>query len=111
MTAIINPILDANAAVSVPALLPSYLEFLANARDGYATGIPSWDKTLHGLQPGIHILGAKPNIEKTILDLQVCLHGVRKGPPSVFLNYDEPRIRLTGKYMSRLRVTCNYEFE
>jgi len=105
MTAIINPVLDANAAVSVPALLPSYLEFLANARDGYATGIPSWDKTLHGLQPGIHILGAKPNIGKTTLALQVCLYGARRGLPSVFLTYDEPRLRLAGKLVAMASKT------
>jgi len=90
MTAIINPAPDAKTPVSVPALLPYYLEFLANAKDGYPTGISSWDKTLNGLQPGIHILGAKPNIGKTTLALQVCLHGARRGLPSVFLSYDEP---------------------
>jgi replicative DNA helicase len=105
MTAIINPAPDANTPVSVPALLPHYLEFLANAKDGYPTGIPSWDKTLNGLQPGIHILGAKPNIGKTTLALQVCLHGARRGLPSVFLSYDEPRLRLAGKLVAMAAKT------
>lgn len=57
---------------------------------GIPTGLPSLDKLLGGLQPGLHILGAEPNAGKTMLALNIARYTVANhGLPVVYASFDE----------------------
>ena len=93
----IHPQLDPQIPAAIPALLPQFLQLQRSARASVATGIKGWDAHTGGLFPGLHILGARPNVGKTTLALQICLLAAKSGLPSLFLSFDESPAQLTGK--------------
>jgi len=97
MTAVINPTPDPQSPIAVPALLPGFLQLRRTARNGIKTGIRGLDEALGGLFPGLHILGAKPNIGKTAFALQVCLRAAKALFPSLYLSFDESPTQLAGR--------------
>jgi len=97
MTEHINPQLDPQIPAAIPALLPQFLQLQRSARATVPTGIKGWDSHTGGMFPGLHILGARPNVGKTTLALQICLQAAKSGLPSLFLSFDESPAQLSGK--------------
>ena len=67
---------------------------------GIATGIEELDKTLGGLQTGLHILAAQPGAGKTALALNIVRHCSRQGYPVVYASFDEVPERLLIKIIA-----------
>lgn len=64
---------------------------------GLNTHIKGLNDKIGGLQPGIHVLGAKPGMGKTTFTLQLATHIATEGYPVVFLSFEESLHRLTLK--------------
>jgi replicative DNA helicase len=64
---------------------------------GIPTGLPTLDKAIGGLQPGIHMLAAEPGAGKTTLALNFLLTAAKQGVPALFLSFEEPLFRLMVK--------------
>ena len=67
---------------------------------GISTGIEELDKTLGGLQTGLHILAAQPGAGKTALALNIVRHCSRQGYPVVYASFDEVPERLLIKIIA-----------
>jgi replicative DNA helicase len=64
---------------------------------GLPTGIDTLDELLGGLQPGIHILSAKPTVGKTTLVLQIAANAASAQYPVLFVTFEEDPARLVMK--------------
>lgn len=69
---------------------------------GLTTHIPRLNRTLGGLQPGIHTLAAPPGMGKTTLVLNLGIHIASEGYPVLFLSFEESMNRLTLKALCQL---------
>ena len=56
---------------------------------GLPTSLPSLDRLLGGLQPGLHFLSAQPGAGKTTLALQMCRKCAESKFPVVYLTYEQ----------------------
>jgi replicative DNA helicase len=72
----------------------------AGRTPGVATGIPSVDKHLGGLQTGVHLLAASPGAGKTSLALQIARRAAADGVSVVYLAFDEGGDRLALKLVA-----------
>ena len=97
MTAPINALPDPQTPASVPVLLEQFVRLQRTTRASVSTGIAALDRATGGLFPGLHLLGARPNVGKTTLALQICLLAAKRGVPSLFLSFDESPAQLAGK--------------
>jgi replicative DNA helicase len=106
MPAQLQPPEDIRAALPVSSILPAVLEQARAARAlilsgeatvGFPTGLPTIDRDLGGLQPGMHALAAEPGAGKTALALQIARHGAARGLPTVIVTFDETRRQLSLK--------------
>lgn len=72
----------------------------AGRMPGIATGVPSLDKHLGGLQTGVHLLAASPGAGKTSLALQIARRAAADGVSVVYLALDEGGDRLALKLVA-----------
>jgi replicative DNA helicase len=69
---------------------------------GLPTGIPSWDKELHGIFPKrFYVIGARPKIGKTSLIEQAAQHQNRNGVPVLIFERDMSLADLIGRMACR----------
>lgn len=63
----------------------NYVEFVKSKKKGLSTGFPSLDNLLYGLQPGYHILAARPSVGKTSFALNIAIQvAIAKKKPLFF---------------------------
>ena len=113
--------IQAGAAYSIRDIIDSVLveaQEIADVRKingnvivGLPTGFPRLDTLLGGLQSGIHMLAAEPNIGKTTLTLQIAGHVAKCGVPALFVTYEEPRKRLALKSICQAAALKMKEYQ
>lgn len=99
--------LRAGQVVALPELLPLVVADVAARRQavkergaaavGLPTGIPTLDKLLGGLQPGLFLLAAEPGMGKTTFTLQLAAYVAQTGYPALFVSFEESLSRLALK--------------
>jgi len=72
------------------------------AFEGVKTGFESVDNALHGLQPGVYVLGAQPSLGKTTLALQLADNLAAGGQHVLFFSLEQSRLELVSKSLTRI---------
>lgn len=93
---------------SLPALLPAAINGAERRRErggdvtGVRTGLAVYDRILSGLNPGLHILAARPSMGKTAAALSIALNAAVRGYSVAFFSLEMSKGEIANRSLAAL---------